>query len=374
METHAEPPGAGVVAGPTGRDPHAVAATPPACRDGAARRTARRPTHRGPRSVVTGQCRDRSAPIPALSTRHTRSSTTITVRRGTASGIDGAYRRIAADSGHATPTRSSRRRHERLRGAARLAQPSPARQLRRHRVRDAEPRPLRARARDPLHPPRHRLAAVHAGAPRHPRRRARLPLEAVGIDRAVGAADHARARRVGRDDDARHRPSAPVRDRRRELPRRLLGLGLRARATRATRGARTPIRRGSGTPTLPARTAGLVLRAHARRRRGHPRLRPVAHVLPGRGGLPRAARHARGGPVPHRRDAVPRPLVPLRRRVRPARAVRHAGTVGRSLRRRAVDRRPAHLAAVRRRRHRAATSSPSARAGTSAGTTAASCR
>ena len=53
-----------------------------------------------------------------------------------------------------------------------------------------------ARAIGAVHAPLHRLAAVHAGAPRHPVRRARLPLEAVGLDRAVGGADHRAAARV----------------------------------------------------------------------------------------------------------------------------------------------------------------------------------
>ena len=101
--------------------------------------------------------------------------------------------------------------------------------LRRHRVRHAEPRPVRG-ALGALHAPLHRLAAVHARPPRHARRRARLPVAAVGIDRDLGGGDHracsARRRRV---DDARDRPSAPVRDRRRELPHRLHGVGLRAR-------------------------------------------------------------------------------------------------------------------------------------------------
>ncbi len=52
----------------------------------------------------------------------------------------------------------------------------------------------------------------------------------VGLDRAVGGADHGHAARRRGDDDARHRSSAPVRDRRRELPHRLRRLGLRPRA------------------------------------------------------------------------------------------------------------------------------------------------
>ncbi len=51
------------------------------------------------------------------------------------------------------------------------------------------------------------------------------------------------------------------------------------------------------------------------------------------------------------RERPPRPLAAVRRRVRPARAVRHARALARSLRRRALGRRAAHLAALRRRRH-----------------------
>ena len=129
-----------------------------------------------------------------------------------------------------------------------------------------------------------------------------------------------------------------------------------------------------GTPTLPARERRLVLRAHARRRPHQARLRPVADVLPRRGGLPRTARDARGGALPHRRHAVPRPVVPLRRRVRPARAVRHARRRGSAAT--TTSRGPTTCSSGRRTptARSCATSSPNARAGTSAGTTAASSR
>ena len=80
-------------------------------------------------------------------------------------------------------------RRSRRRGAARQPEPAHARELRRDRVRHAEPRSLRG-ALGAVHAPLHRLAAVHARPPRHPVRRARLSLEAVGIDRGVGAVDH----------------------------------------------------------------------------------------------------------------------------------------------------------------------------------------
>ena len=135
-------------------------------------------------------------------------------------------------------------RHSCQRGCrvARQPQPSSARCVRRRRVRDTEPRSVR-RTVGAVHEPLHRLAAVHAGAPRHPLRRARLPLEAVGIDRALGGhRSRTTLHRAGVTTMLVTRPSAPVRDRRRELPRRLHGVGLRARATRATRGRRAPTR------------------------------------------------------------------------------------------------------------------------------------
>ena len=54
-----------------------------------------------------------------------------------------------------------------------------------------------------------------------------------------------RAARAGRRHDARLRPPAPVRDRRRELPHRLHAPGTTSAATRATRGRRAPTRAGS---------------------------------------------------------------------------------------------------------------------------------
>ena len=155
-----------------------------------------------------------------------------------------------------------------------------------------------------------------------------------------------------RHDDARHRPSTPVRDRRGELPHRLRRLGLRPRARgRPVAYLCRPDLDGCSHAARPA--GRMVLRADPRLAAARPRLRPVAHVLPRRGGLPRSPDDGRGRPLPARRRTASRPLVPVRGRVRPARAVRHARPVGRSLRRRAVDRRDDHLAAVRGRRDRA---------------------
>ena len=124
-------------------------------------------------------------------------------------------------------------RHSCQRGCrvARQPQPSSARCVRWHRVRHTEPRSVRC-AVGAVHEPLHRLVAVHARASRHPLRAARLPLEAVGIGRALGRHRRVRAASLGCRHDARQRPSASLRDRRRELPRRLHGMGVRARARR----------------------------------------------------------------------------------------------------------------------------------------------
>ena len=147
-----------------------------------------------------------------------------------------------------------------------------------------------------VHPPRHRVAAVHAGASRHPVRRARLPVEAVGIDRAVGAVRSPPTLRArGRDDDARHRPSAPVRDRRRELPHRLRRLGLRARPRgRPVADVPRPVS-WIGAPALPPRTAaGSCATLRRSRRRSIAPYDVSRTLLPRRGRLPRAA-HDGGG-------------------------------------------------------------------------------
>ncbi len=117
---------------------------------------------------------------------------------------------------------------ERGRHSPRQPQSPHARRLWRHGVRDAEPRSAR-RALVALQPALRGVAALHAGAARHPLRRTRLPLASVGLDRAVGDTVDGAAARGRCHDDARLRPPAPLRGRRRELPLRLQRLGVRAR-------------------------------------------------------------------------------------------------------------------------------------------------
>ena len=73
----------------------------------------------------------------------------------------------------------------------------------------------------------------------------------------------------------------------------------------------------TGTPALPAEPG---VRA--------PPVRRLAHVVPRRGGLPRAAHDASGRGVAADERASPRSLPVVRRRVRSARTVRHARAVG----------------------------------------------
>ena len=193
-----------------------------------------------------------------------------------------------------------------------------------------------AHERDALHPPRHRFAALHARPPRHPLRRARLPVEAVGVDRAVGGVDHGHAAPGGRDDDARVRPSAPVRDRRRELPHRLQRAGTTSAVTRATRGARPPTRSAYGMPPSTRRPGavdgGWFIRERFGIDDGTVGRRPL-RPTPARGSAPRTTSPARARCAPPRRGcatrrAAPRPVDAVRRRVRSARAVRHPRAVG----------------------------------------------
>ena len=180
-------------------------------------------------------------------------------------------------------------------------------------------------------------------------------------------------RGAGRDDDARVRPSAPVRDRRRELPHRLQRAGTTSAATRATRGARAPTRRVG----MPARRVdgGWFTSASGSRRQVERAVRRLPHVVPRRGRLPRSAHDARR---PRRGcdDAAgaPRPVAAVRRRVRPARAVRHARAVGRRCTTTSWDGERSDLAAVRRRRRSRRACSTERRAARSGPTTAPSCR
>ena len=121
---------------------------------------------------------------------------------------------------------------------------------------------------------------MHAGAPRPARRCARLPVAAVGFDRDLGRRDHVRPAPRGGHDDARVRPSAPVRDRRRELPHRLHRVALRARARErpVAHAPRPDVDRHAALPAEP----GFV----------HHAVRRLAHVVPRRGRLPGAAHDA----------------------------------------------------------------------------------
>ena len=83
-----------------------------------------------------------------------------------------------------------------------------------------------------------------------------------------------------------------------------------------------------GAPALPARGGGWYWQDRHGGAGGRPALRPVPHVLPGRGGLPGAEDDAGRGRLAAPRRARRRTLPALRGRVRPARAVRHARAVG----------------------------------------------
>ena len=153
---------------------------------------------------------------------------------------------------------------------ARQPQPPHARRLRRLGVRDTEPGPVRP-AGDALRPSLRRIAPVHAGPSRHPLRRGGLPLEAVGLDRAMGGRGHRPAAGGGRRHQAGDGPPAPLRGRRRELPHRLHRVGLRA----------GPRKRSVADATRPEldRRAGLRSPAHA--------VRQLTRLLPRGGRVPR---------------------------------------------------------------------------------------
>ena len=166
---------------------------------------------------------------------------------------------------------------ERHRHTARQPQSSHARRLRRARVRDAQSRPLRA-PRGALRPSLLRLAAMYAGAPRHSLRRARFFVEAVGLDRDLGAAAHRVSSRGRRRDQAGLGSSASVRGRRRKLSHRFHRVGLPARARER------PVA-DAARPELDGRA---VVRARAYA------VRQLARLLSRRGGFSGAA-HDGGG-------------------------------------------------------------------------------
>ena len=130
------------------------------------------------------------------------------------------------------------------------------------RVRHAEPRPARG-AVGALHQPPHRLAAVHAGPPRPARRRARLPVAAVGIDRGLGGR---RSPTCCRATPASRRCSCPTtRTCSRPAARTTTptsARGTTSAATRTTRGAPGPTRRAIGAPALPAARAAPLARGY----------------------------------------------------------------------------------------------------------------
>ena len=84
---------------------------------------------------------------------------------------------------------------KRHRGLARQSEPASARLLRRERVRHAHLDGLAARGFDS--PTTSPARSLHACPPRHPRRRARLPVAAVGIDRSMGGHGHVSDPRAG---------------------------------------------------------------------------------------------------------------------------------------------------------------------------------
>ena len=189
-------------------------------------------------------------------------------------------------------------------GAARQPQPAHGRRLRRHRVRHAEPRPA-GRPVGAVHQPPHRLAALHAGPARPAGGRPRLPLAAVGLDRGVGGRHHHAAPPAGGHlHDAGVGPPAPVRDGRRELPRRLrrLGVPARPRGRPVAHPAGPVLDRRAGAARPPAAVGA--------------RLRRQPHVVQGGGRLPGPQDDGGGGRV-------------ARRRAVGDRASRRAGAAGR---------------------------------------------
>ncbi len=241
------------------------------------------------------------------------------------------------------------------------------------RVRHAEPRSLRARGR----------CASPATSPARCRACRRATTSSCGaldfLWRPWGSIElweepiTAAAAAGRRDDDARHRPSAPVRDRRRELPHRLHARWDYVRGHEGDPWRTYADPSWVGAPALPAGARRLV---PARRYDGTPHAGSTteSRLLPGRGRLPAAARRWLERPtgcatrrrttrsccsstssIPHEPFDTPEPW---------------AGAL-----RPRLGRRAAHLAAVRR-------SAPSAEGrldrargrGTSAPTTAPSCR
>ena len=246
-----------------------------------------------------------------------------------------------------------------------LAEPPHARFVRGHRVRHPEPRPVR-HAGDAVRESRHRLAAVHAGAPRHPRRRARLLVEAGGSielwEESITAAlrradvttmlvsDHPHLFETGGEnyhvdftgwDYVRGHEGDPW----------------KTYADPSAYGA--PTLTPDGRPLITnAADGGWFLRDQlgiADRSFGHRHYDDSRTWFRRRGGLPGPAHDGHGNQLAAPRVPGPRPLDAVRRRVRPARAVRHPGAVGVDVRRGTADAgrtgdRTARVASVPRRR------------------------
>ena len=160
-------------------------------------------------------------------------------------------------SGHGRrPGPAGRRPRQRGGRAARLAEPPRAGLLRGHRVRHPPPRPLRGRRATRF--TRHVTGSLPCMPARHDILCGALDFlwKPWGSIELWERPDHRRPAGRGRHHHAGHRPPPPVRDRRRELPHRLLRLGLRAGPRgRPVAHPRRPVA-GSARPAPPARDGG----------------------------------------------------------------------------------------------------------------------
>src|SRR6218665_869688 len=205
---------------------------------------------------------------------------------------------------------------------ARQPEPPPAGRLWRHPVPDPPNPPLfphhrpLLRQRPALCPALGRLAAVHAGAPRYLVRCAGLPLAPLGLDRSLGGRDHLLAAQRRRRHPTDLGPSAPVRERRRKLPRRLSGLGLSARPRKR------PVENGAKRvrhwrPAAPGAARPLPAR-----------VRHQSHLVQARRRLSRPADHGQRRALDRRERRTASAFLPDDRRVRSARTLRHATPLG----------------------------------------------
>ena len=220
---------------------------------------------------------------------------------------------------------------ERDRHPARLAEPAHAGRVRGPRVRDAEPRPLR-RAVGALRQSLHGLAPVHPRATRHPLRRLDFLWKPWGSIELWEHSLTAHLRRAGVTSmlisDHPHLFETGGENYHTDFTAWEYERGHESRPVEDAAG---PERVGHADH----RIRGRATCTHSSR-----------SYFRGGDGLPRAADDARGGAVDRRQRRLSRPLLPLRRRVRPARAVRHAGAVRVDVRRDVGGAAP-DLAAVR---------------------------